>query len=96
MPLWQRYRRVPGEPSTFKEPPGSAMESESGSCKRGGMHLWRYGRCAKCGLSEGAEQSNLHREASISSNPRVIAAGAPGGGRSGNSVASYLDSLDFD
>ena len=55
MPLWQRNRRLPGEASTFKEPPGSAMESESGICRKGGMHLWRYGRCCKCGRSEGSE-----------------------------------------
>ena len=56
------------------------MESESGTCRRGGMHLWRYGRCAKCGLSEGAEQASLHREGSISSQRVVIgASGMPEG-----------------
>ena len=71
MPLWQRYRRVPGEPSTFKEPPGSAMESESGICRKGGMHLWRYGRCCKCGRSEGSEIAGAHHEARVNS-PQMI------------------------
>jgi len=33
--------------------PGSSMESESGSCKQGGQHKWKYGKCSQCGLSEG-------------------------------------------
>jgi hypothetical protein len=70
MPLWQRNRRVPGEASTFKEPPGSAMESESGICRKGGMHLWRYGRCCKCGRSEGSEIAGSYFEAAVNS-PKV-------------------------
>ena len=66
LPDWQRYRRLPGETSTFKEPPGSAMESESGHCRKGGMHLWRYGRCAKCGRSEGSEKADYYAEQRMS------------------------------
>lgn len=53
MPDWQRHRRLPGEASTFKQPPGSSIESQSGVCRKGGMHHWRYGRCIKCGKNEG-------------------------------------------
>lgn len=49
-------RRVPGEVSTFKQPPSSAMEYLSGQCKWGGAHLWRFGRCSKCGLAEGSRR----------------------------------------
>lgn len=51
--------RTPGETSTFKQKPGSAMESESGLCRHGGAHVWRFGRCRKCGLGEGAFASEM-------------------------------------
>ena len=66
LPLWRRLKRLPGEASTFKEPPGSAMESCSGVCKQGGAHEWRFGRCSKCGRAEGAEVE----EAFATANPR--------------------------
>ena len=59
-------KRLPGEASTFKEPPGSAMESCSGVCKQGGAHEWRFGRCSKCGRAEGTEVE----EAFATANPR--------------------------
>ena len=46
-------KRLPGEVSTFKQKPSSAMESASGRCDKGGPHAWRFGRCTKCGLGEG-------------------------------------------
>ncbi len=60
MPEWRRHRRLPGEVSTYKQPPSSAMESASGVCPkgRGGQkHLWRLGRCALCGMAEGHKYS---------------------------------------
>mmetsp|Transcript_38347 Transcript_38347/g.64419 ORF Transcript_38347/g.64419 Transcript_38347/m.64419 type:complete len:288 (-) Transcript_38347:3092-3955(-) len=33
--------------------PHSAVESQSGSCKEGGLHKWKFGKCGQCGLSEG-------------------------------------------
>ena len=50
---WLAAARLPGEASTFKQKPSSAMASESGHCDKGGLHTWRFGRCTKCGLGEG-------------------------------------------
>ena len=46
-------RRAPGEVSTFKQPPASAMESSYGTCPCGGAHAWKFGRCQKCHIAEG-------------------------------------------
>jgi hypothetical protein len=70
LPLWRRHRRAPGEVSTFKERPGSAMASESGVCRYGGQHTWRFGRCAKCGKPEGTELEEAH--AAAARTPRVV------------------------
>jgi len=51
----RRDRRAPGEVSTFKQPPGSAMESASGCCQVApdGVHHWKYGKCSYCQVAEG-------------------------------------------
>lgn len=54
------WKRVPGEVSTFKQRPNSAMESEYGRCSQGGLHSWRFGQCRKCGAAEGEELSNYY------------------------------------
>ncbi|CAE7756019.1 unnamed protein product [Symbiodinium microadriaticum] len=48
-------RREPGEVSTFKVGPASAMESSSGSCSMSpdGAHHWKYGKCNYCQMAEG-------------------------------------------
>ena len=46
-------RRQPGEVSTIKQRPSSAMEASAGNCSKGGAHKFRFGRCNKCGLEEG-------------------------------------------
>ena len=58
-PLGGKQRRRPGESSTFRQSPLSAMESESGRCpatERGqGPHKWKWGRCVLCNRGEGEE-----------------------------------------
>lgn len=50
-------RLTPGEASTNKQSASSAMESMSGSCSMGGSHLWKFGKCSKCGMAEGGNAS---------------------------------------
>lgn len=64
-------RRAPGEASTYRHPANSAMESAGGQCPRGGMHIWKFGKCTKCGRGEGDEVASK----------LLVDRGCPHGGR---------------
>jgi len=69
-PCGADVRRAPGEVSRYKQPTGSAMESASGQCPCGGPHVWRFGKCSKCGRCEGTEVA-----------AKLLVDGCPHGGR---------------
>jgi len=60
-------RRMPGEVSTFKQAPGSAMESSLGVCTQSPdrVHHWKYGKCNFCQKPEG----KLLKRAGVMANP---------------------------
>jgi len=43
---WQQYMPKPSD----------AFESQSGTCKKGGAHTWRFGRCKACGVGQGYDE----------------------------------------
>merc|ERR1711879_965825 len=54
-------RWAPGEATTYKLSPSSAMESESGKCAKSdtGMHHWKFGKCKYCQKPEGKLVSGI-------------------------------------
>ena len=60
--LSEPVKCLPGEASSHRQSPLSAIPSSSGDCPKGGPHRWRFGRCTECWMCQGDELKQLKVE----------------------------------